>query len=153
MDESISLQIAESFSAYVDSPSIKNAVKETLYYSDASQQVLLTVVFEADETLHQLNYQYLGIDAPTDVLSFPADYVDPETGRRYLGDILISVPRAIEQADAGDHPLEDELLLLVVHGVLHLLGYDHMEREEKEQMQAAQSAILQRLGSKLKVDL
>jgi len=153
MDESISLQIAESFSAYVDSPSIKNAVKETLYYSDASQQVLLTVVFEADETLHQLNYQYLGIDAPTDVLSFPADYVDPETGRRYLGDILISVPRAIEQADVGDHPLADELLLLVVHGVLHLLGYDHMEREEKEQMQAAQSAILQRLGSKLKVDL
>jgi probable rRNA maturation factor len=153
MDEPISLQIAEGFSAYVDSSMIRNAVEVTLSNTESSQKVSLTVVFETDESLQQLNHKYLGIDAPTDVLSFPADYLDPETGYRYLGDILISIPRAIEQAAAGDHSLNDELLLLVVHGVLHLQDYDHVENEEKEQMQAIQSAILHQLGSELKVDL
>lgn len=153
MDEKISLQIAESYSTLIDAKRIKDAIEESLRYFETSPQVQLTIVFESDELLRQLNQQYLGIDAPTDVLSFSADYTDPETGHRYLGDILISVPRALEQAMAGAHPLEDELQLLVVHGVLHLLGYDHAEAEDKEQMQAAQSEILQRLGSELKVDL
>jgi probable rRNA maturation factor len=153
MDERISVQITESFSSYIDTQRIRDAVEETLSYFDVSQQVFLTVVFETDETLHQLNHQYLGIDAPTDVLSFPADHSDPDTGHRYLGDILISVPRALEQAAMGNHPLEEELQLLVVHAALHLLGFDHGENKEKEEMQAAQSAILHRLGSELKVDL
>ena len=74
---------------------------------------------------------YLGIDGPTDVLSFPASEMDPETGVHYIGDILISIPRAQAQADAAGHPLEAEVQLLVVHGVLHLLGHDHAQAEEK----------------------
>src|ERR687892_74662 len=65
---------------------------------------------------------------------------------RYIGDILISIPRAQAQANAAGHPLESEVQLLVVHGVLHLLGHDHAEAEEKARMWKAQAEILERLG-------
>jgi probable rRNA maturation factor len=106
----------------------------------------LTIVLTDDTQLHQLNRDYLGIDAPTDVLSFPASETDPETARRYLGDILISVPRAEEQAHAAGHALEAEVQLLIVHGILHLLGYDHAEAEEKARMWKVQAQIMERLG-------
>lgn len=106
----------------------------------------LTVVLAGDAQLQALNRQYLGIDAPTDVLAFPASQPDPETGVIYLGDILISLARAEEQARAAGHPLESEVQLLVVHGVLHLLGHDHAEAEAKSRMWAAQGDVLRRLG-------
>ena len=86
------------------------------------------------------------MDAATDVLSFPASESDPETGTPYLGDILISIPRATAQAQAAGHPVEDEVQLLVVHGTLHLLGHDHAEAEEKARMWRAQAEVLGRLG-------
>jgi len=106
----------------------------------------LSIVLTDDEQLHELNREYLGIDAPTDVLSFPASETDPETARRYLGDILISVPRAAIQAQTAGHALEAEVQLLAVHGTLHLLGYDHAETEEKARMWKAQAEVLERLG-------
>jgi probable rRNA maturation factor len=106
----------------------------------------LSIVLTDNARLHELNLNYLGIDSPTDVLSFPASETDPETGGRYIGDILISVPRAQEQANAAGHPLESEVQLLVVHGVLHLLGHDHAQAEEKRRMWKAQAGILERLG-------
>jgi probable rRNA maturation factor len=106
----------------------------------------LTLVLTGDERIRGLNREFLHQDTATDVLSFPADEPDPETGRRYLGDVVISVPRAAMQAGAGEHPLEAEIQLLVVHGVLHLLGHDHAEAEEKTRMWAAQSEVLERLG-------
>jgi probable rRNA maturation factor len=106
----------------------------------------LSIVLTDDAKLNQLNRDYLGIDAPTDVLSFPASETDPDTGARYLGDILISMPRAQAQAEAAGHPLEAEVQLLIVHGILHLLGYDHARAEEKARMWKAQAQILERLG-------
>jgi probable rRNA maturation factor len=106
----------------------------------------LSIVLTDNARLHELNLNYLGIDSPTDVLSFPASETDPETGGRYIGDILISIPRAQEQANAAGHPLESEVQLLVVHGVLHLLGHDHAQAEEKRRMWEAQAGILERLG-------
>lgn len=106
----------------------------------------LTIVLTDDAQLHELNRDYLGIDAPTDVLSFPASETDPETGRPYLGDILISVSRAVKQAEMAGHALEVEIQLLTVHGTLHLLGHDHAEAEEKARMWKAQAEILERLG-------
>ena len=106
----------------------------------------LTVVLSDDVRLQKLNRDYLGVDAPTDVLSFPASETDPETGARYLGDILISIPRADAQAKSAGHSLESELQLLVVHGVLHLLGYDHAEAKEKSKMWKVQAEVLERLG-------
>ena len=102
----------------------------------------LTIVLTDDRQLHELNLDYLGVDAPTDVLSFPASESDPETGSTYLGDILISIPRTMQQAQAAGHPVEAEAQLLVVHGVLHLLGYDHRESEEKKVMFSLQDDYL-----------
>lgn len=106
----------------------------------------LTLVLTDDEQLERLNRDYRGVDAPTDVLSFPASETDPETGRCYLGDIMLSVSRAAEQALAAGHPLADEARLLVIHGVLHLLGHDHAEADEKAKMWQAQVEILASLG-------
>jgi len=106
----------------------------------------MSIVLTNDAQLHELNHEYLGIDAPTDVLSFPSDEEDPETGTPYLGDILISIPRATQQAKAASHPVEAEVQLLVVHGTLHLLGHDHAEAEEKARMWQAQSEVMAKLG-------
>jgi probable rRNA maturation factor len=125
---------------------VERAAAATLEHQSASAEDDLTVVLTDDEQLQDLNREFRDIDAPTDVLSFSSSEADPETGRRYLGDILISVQRAEEQAAAGGHLLEAEIQLLVVHGVLHLLGHDHAEAEEKARMWAAQAEILARLG-------
>jgi len=106
----------------------------------------MTIVLSDDRQLHELNLDYLGVDSPTDVLSFPAAEIDPETESLYLGDIAISIPRAIQQAQNGGHPVEAEAQLLVVHGALHLLGYDHSTDEEKNVMWAEQARVLERLG-------
>ncbi len=111
-----------------------------------SAQGDLSIALSDDRRLQQLNRDFLGIDAPTDVLSFPAAESDPESGAVYLGDIVISVEHARKQALAAGHPLEAEVQLLVVHGVLHLLGYDHARPAEKSRMWAAQAAILNSIG-------
>jgi probable rRNA maturation factor len=133
------------------SPDIQNGLVENcaavaLKHQSAPAESDLTIVLTDDNQLHDLNLQWLGVDAPTDVLSFPSDETDPESGNRYVGDILISVERAILQAAAAGHPLESEIQLLVVHAVLHLMGHDHAEPEEKARMWQAQAEILAQLG-------
>jgi probable rRNA maturation factor len=125
---------------------LKAAARAALEHESQSPEVDLSIILTDDTRLHELNLNYLGVDAPTDVLSFPASETDPETGARYLGDILISVPRARTQADAAGHPLEAEVQLLVVHGLLHLLGHDHARAREKARMWKAQAEILKELG-------
>ena len=122
------------------------AARAALAYQSAPPQADLTIVLSDDAQLRELNRAYRGVDAPTDVLSFPAGETDPETGAPYLGDVLISVPRAAEQAAAAGHSLADELQLLVVHGILHLLGHDHAGTEDKARMWAMQAQILGGLG-------
>lgn len=106
----------------------------------------LSLVLAGDARLRTLNREYLDQDVPTDVLSFPSVETDPETSRRYLGDVVISLPRAESQARAGGHPLEQEVQLLVVHGVLHLLGHDHAAAKDRKRMWTAQAEILKSLG-------
>ena len=106
----------------------------------------LTIALVDEARIQALNRDFLGHDAPTDVLSFPADETDPETNCRYLGDVVISLARAAEQAAERGHAIEAEMQLLVVHGVLHLLGHDHAGAGEKERMWAAQAEVLERLG-------
>jgi probable rRNA maturation factor len=131
----------------LDFQQIEAAVVLALQTAGASADVELTIVLTDDEDLQQLNARYLERDAPTDVLSFPADFIDPDTGHPYLGDILISVERARQQAELQAHSESQELLLLIVHGVLHLLGHDHAEEAEKNRMWALQDQILSRLSS------
>jgi len=125
---------------------LERAARAALEHQSASTGNDLSIVLTDDRQLRELNREYLGIDAPTDVLSFPASETDPETGARYLGDILISIPRAAEQAQAAGHDVQSEVQLLVVHGVLHLLGHDHAGAEEKARMWEAQSKVLERIG-------
>jgi probable rRNA maturation factor len=125
---------------------LERAVQATLEHEAQSLESELSIILTNDARLHELNLNYLGVNAPTDVLSFPAAETDPETGARYIGDILISVPRAAAQAEAAGHALEAEVQLLVVHGILHLLGHDHAGAEEKARMWKAQAEILERLG-------
>lgn len=125
---------------------LERAANAALEHQSESLDSELSIILTDDARLHELNLNYLGVDAPTDVLSFPASETDPETGARYIGDILISTPRAQTQADAAGHSLEAEVQLLVVHGVLHLVGHDHAEAKEKARMWKAQAEILEGLG-------
>ena len=139
---------------FLESALLERAARLTLEISPALDPRLesapldadLTIVLTDDTQLHELNLEYLGLDAPTDVLSFPAAEPDPETGVLYLGDILISIPRATQQAQTAGHPVEAEVQLLVIHGTLHLLGYDHAGAEEKARMWSAQGEVMSRLG-------
>jgi len=140
----IHIEINPSLQTSLAPDSLERAALAVLTHQSAEGD--LTIVLTDDAQLRELNRDYLDIDAPTDVLSFPASETDPETARRYLGDILISVPRAGEQARAVGHALEAEVQLLVVHGSLHLLGHDHAREEEKARMWKAQAEVLERLG-------
>lgn len=137
----ILVQVDENLSSPITAALVEKAAQAALDQQSAEAGDL-TVVLTGDAELQSLNLEYLGIDAPTDVLSFPADFIDPDTDRRYYGDILISIARAQAQAQAANHAVQDEILLLTVHGVLHLLGHDHAEEAEKQRMWAAQDEIL-----------
>lgn len=124
---------------------LKEAARETLRQHSALANDL-TLVLTDNEEIQELNRIFRHHDAPTDVLAFPSGERDPDTHRRYLGDVVISLPQAMQQADEHGCPLENEVCLLVVHGILHLLGYDHADEEERQRMWSAQTQILGRLG-------
>lgn len=110
----------------------------------------VSIVINTDEAVQSLNRNYRGVDAPTDVLSFETqndndDFVVPGE-EHYLGDIVIAAPTANRQAAAMGHTLIEEISLLVVHGILHLLGYDHLTPDEKSKMWALQAQILTHHG-------
>jgi probable rRNA maturation factor len=142
----ISIQAPDPQFEVEDASLLERAARVTLEKAGAPEAAGLSVVITGDEPLHRLNRQFRQVDAPTDVLSFPSDEQDPDTGERYLGDVLISLPRAAVQASAGGHAVADELQLLVVHGVLHLLGYDHADPDEKKRMWRIQGEVLDALG-------
>jgi probable rRNA maturation factor len=150
----IYVQVAEALSqseyaqqvAQVDLEVLQRAAQKTLDLDGTQPQADLSLVLTDDGQVRALNAQYMGIDAPTDVLSFSGGETDPDTQAYYLGDVVISYPQALLQAQSGGHKLMDELQLLVVHGALHLLGYDHAEDAEKARMWARQAEILSYLG-------
>jgi len=125
---------------------LEGAVRAALDNQSADFDSELTIVLTDDSKIQELNRDYLGMDSPTDVLSFPASETDPETGSTYIGDIIISMPYAARSAEKAGHPVEAEVQLLVVHGVLHLLGHDHAKPREKAKMWKAQAEILETLG-------
>lgn len=111
----------------------------------------VSVTLTDNAYIHRLNKQYRGIDRPTDVLSFAfneSEEPEIEGGMEVdmLGDLIISVERAEEQAADFGHSVRREMAFLTVHGMLHLLGYDHMEDEEREEMEAEQRFVMENLG-------
>lgn len=130
----------------VEEDRLRAAVLHVLTRHEVEAGSALTVVVTSDEDVAALNRDFRGIEAPTDVLSFPADIPSMPGEPPYLGDLIIAYPYASAQAARERHALMDSLSLLVVHGTLHLLGYDHDTPENKADMWAAQSAALLALG-------
>jgi probable rRNA maturation factor len=145
----VTIQVKRSVRLPVDKSTLLRAAQLTVDLTNPTNKSELSLVVGDDALLQSLNLKYRNVDSTTDVLSFPSGEIDPDTQAFYLGDIVISLPRAQEQASTEGHPLVDEMQLLVVHGTLHLLGYDHIEPADKVKMQAAQDNILRQLGLNL----
>lgn len=142
----IDVQVGARYQGKVKPAMLQQAAQATLDQQRLKRHVELTIVITGNAQLRSLNRAFRDVDAPTDVLSFATDE-QPRPDTVYLGDVVISYTKAREQAQAGGHPLEAELQLLVVHGVLHLLGHDHYTEAEKNAMWKAQSAVLKKLGA------
>ncbi len=121
-------------------------IQTTLTQIDAEENSELTIVFIDNDYMQALNTQYRGYAQPTDVLSFESGEKDLESGNLYLGDILISYPYVQQQALQLNNTLADELTLMIIHGILHLCGYDHDTPQRKQAMWQVQSKILDLLA-------
>ncbi len=138
---------------------IRRVIRTALAAEGVTFRCEVDVLLTSDNGIHEINREQRGVDAPTDVLSFPAFDLspgelpdpaadaDPDTGCVPLGDMVVSMERVAAQAKEYGHSNRRELSYLVVHSVLHLLGYDHMdEGAQKAQMRAREEAILAELG-------
>jgi probable rRNA maturation factor len=106
----------------------------------------LHLFYTDDAGIRAVNHRQRGIDKTTDVLSFPIGTTDITTGRVFLGDIVISLPRAVEQSREYGHGYDRELCYLAVHGTLHLLGYDHKDAMDQRAMREAEERVMDKLG-------
>lgn len=147
----INIYAEEPYSEFVDVSILAKAIQTCFDLSGVDEELDINLVIDSDEAIHELNKEYRGVDSPTDVLSFESGEIDPETGREQLGDIMISYPRAVEQANKSGHPIIAEIQLLTIHGTLHLLGHDHADDEEKAKMWAMQRSVLDAVGCILAV--
>ena len=142
----------------------KSIIEQALDYLKCPYEVQLNLTLTDNEGIHAINKEYRQIDRPTDVLSFPLvdypkpnvfpdnleemaeDYFDLDTGELMLGDIIISVEKCKEQAKEYGHSELREYSFLIVHSMLHLFGYDHMEDDERLVMEEKQREILDKAG-------
>lgn len=129
----------------IDTYQLEQAVQTVLDQHAVSRDSSLTIIFTDNNAVRQLNHQHRQLDAPTDVLSFPADPLpDYVTGEPpYLGDLIIAHPYTSATIEKQGVDFNQTLCLLVVHGTLHLLGYDHTTEDEKDEMWSAQADALQ----------
>ena len=140
----ISIHFEESIPLNLDCDLLERAIRTTLEHHN-QPDVDVTLQLTGDESMQLLNHAYRGIDTTTDVLAFNQGFVDPETDRLYLGDIIISVETAQSQAMENKHSLNKECALLTIHGTLHLLGYDHHDPQKKDELWTIQDKILKDL--------
>ncbi len=125
-----------------------NAVLRMENFQGAAE---VSVTFANNEQIHELNKMHWNVDAPTDVLSVPMGEdgkydIDPATNAKILGDIVISMEKAVEQAERFGHTLQREVGYLTAHSMLHLLGYDHEEPLEKVHMREKEELVMTQLG-------
>jgi probable rRNA maturation factor len=146
----LGVQIALTSAEGIDEARLRRVVEGTLSFCGVSSPVELGVLIADDEEMRKLNRTYRGRDETTDVLSFGMggeDFILPPDGIRHLGEVIISYPQAVRQSREMGHSVEKELMLLVIHGVLHLLGYDDEEPEAEQRMREAGENISRRLNS------
>ncbi len=125
---------------------LEKTAKKTLEI-EKSEDCEVSIHLTNDDEIKELNLTYRGVDSPTDVLAFAMrEGDDCDINSDILGDVVISIETAERQAKECSHGIRAELSLLIVHGILHLLGYDHAKREEADLMQEKQKKILLSLG-------
>ncbi|MGL5640629.1 MAG: rRNA maturation RNase YbeY [Paraclostridium sp.] len=127
---------------------IHDIVVESLYYEGYDDNYEVSLSFVDNEEIHELNREYRGVDRATDVLSFPllTDEFDIEIEEESLGDIVISLERALEQSEEYNHSFEREVCFLVCHSMFHLLGYDHDTEENTKDMRKREEDVLNKLN-------
>lgn len=139
-----------------DASWFESVVRDILKAEEVSPPYEVSLVLTDEATVHSLNVTYRNVDSPTDVIAFYAEpqsaaeqeFVLPGDGVRRLGDVVISFPQAIEQALEAGHSVERELTLLTIHGVLHLLGYDHERPDDAPVMRGREAALLEEYRGK-----
>ncbi len=150
-------EIEDSVEGEVNRPFLESVLEAATAGRWPGGPVAVGLIVTNDEGIREMNREYRGINAATDVLSFPLqEYESPEHPKVVfpqppdeplsLGDIVLSYPRAVEQAREYGHSLERELAFLLVHGVMHLLGYDHEDLAQTDQMRQEEEKVLQSLG-------
>jgi len=143
----LTLQIDPAYQDSVDAGRIETTVRRVLKSQGVTDPVALSVVITGDEEIHELNQRFRGVDSPTDVLAFGSgepdqQFVSPPDEPPYLGDVVISYPRAAAQAAEHGHTTAEELDLLVIHGCLHLLGFEDETEAGREEMWRWQERLL-----------
>ena len=152
LEEEIEVFVDDKFRGLVDGGWVKKIVRQVLKAEGVAPPYQVSMVFNSSETVRQLNRDYRGVDEPTDVLAFymlPQKGVDssfalPPDGVARLGEVIISYPQAVKQAREQGHSPQRELALLIIHGILHLLGYDHEDPEEESKMREKERILLER---------
>ena len=156
----INVLIEECLEGCLEVSWLQSVVEQVLVAQGADSRVELGLVIGSQERVHQLNLSYLGKDKPTDVLAFSmlpdlpggdlAPFVAPPDGIQHLGEVIISYPQAVTQAEEHQHSIKREITILIIHGVLHLLGYEHDKPELECQMTARETEILSHIEGELK---
>jgi probable rRNA maturation factor len=154
----LGIQIDKNFQKHLRKDWLHRVVEHSLAAQDIGPEVELGLLITDDETVRKLNQEYRGVDEPTDVLSFAlaerkpgsSSFVTPPDGLLHLGEVVISYPQAARQAEENNHSVEEEVALLVVHGVLHLLGYEHDEPAREREMRALEKRVLSEVEKGLK---
>ncbi len=146
------IRVDKGFQVRIDKRWLRRLVKESLGAHGVDTEVELSLLISDDATVRDLNKKYRGKDKTTDVLSFAleadkrggaaAGFVMPPGEMVHLGEVIVSYPQAAEQAAERKRAVEDELALLVVHGVLHLLGYDHDKPAREREMRSLEQRVL-----------
>jgi probable rRNA maturation factor len=152
MPEEVEIFVEEKFRGLVDEDWAKRIAQTVLKAEEVAPPYEVSLVFTDSETVRRLNRDYRGVDEPTDVLAFymlsqneaDSSFALPPDGVTRLGEVIISYPQAVEQASEQGHSSERELALLIIHGILHLLGYDHEEVEEESKMRERERELLER---------
>ena len=149
----INVLVDEGFEGCPEASWLRSVVEQVLIAQGVSSDVELGLVITSQERVQQLNKSYRGKDEPTDVLAFYMTsaageaFVAPPDGVRHLGEVIISYPQAVIQAKEHQHSIKKELTILIIHGVLHLLGYDHEEPELERRMRGREADILSQIGA------
>jgi probable rRNA maturation factor len=155
----INVLIEEGLESDLDSDWLQKVVENVLTAESMPPNVEISLLMTGQERIRQLNLEYRGLDRTTDVLSFsmaevkgeeePQPFIGPPDGCLHLGEVIVSYPQAEIQAQEQRHSIGQEMAVLITHGVLHILGYDHVTSEEESAMFRRQSEIVARLGKEL----